>query len=181
MAKTLGIEFAPLSIPLERRLQMASVLLFTSLVAPLPVLCVIIHVMLLFTEYYWVAIGYGIWILYDVNMNTTSSSGGRRWDWFRKAAVWRRFRDYFPVALHKTGELAADRNYLMGYHPHGVLGCGAITNFATEATGFTDKIGVKPHLLTLKANFQLPIIRGLLLWLGRYIMNVHVYHVYMYM
>lgn len=39
---------------------------------------------------------------------------------------------YFPISLVKTQDLPADRKYVFGYHPHGIIGMGAISNFATE-------------------------------------------------
>lgn len=44
---------------------------------------------------------------------------------------------------------------------------GAIANFGTEATGFSRQFpGLRPHLLTLANNFNLPLYRELLLGLG---------------
>lgn len=42
-----------------------------------------------------------------------------------------------------------------------------VANFGTDATGFSRLFpGLKPHLLTLASNFQLPLYRELLLSLG---------------
>jgi 2-acylglycerol O-acyltransferase 2 len=65
--------------------------------------------------------------------------------------------DYFPIRLHKTCDLPADRSYIFGYHPHGIISLGAFCNFATEATGFEEKFpGINLRLLTLKSNFRIP-------------------------
>lgn len=48
-------------------------------------------------------------------------------------------RDYFPIELIKTADLKPEKNYIFCYHPHGVISLGAISNFATEATGFSEK------------------------------------------
>jgi len=48
-------------------------------------------------------------------------------------------RDYFPMSLVKTEDLKPDKNYLFCYHPHGVISLGAVGNFCTEATAFSDK------------------------------------------
>lgn len=42
---------------------------------------------------------------------------------------------YFPISLVKTQDLPPDRKYVFGYHPHGIIGMGAIANFGTEGTG----------------------------------------------
>ena len=43
----------------------------------------------------------------------------------------------------------------MGYHPHGVLGYGAIAAFGTDVLKFPEIFpGLTPRLITLKLNFQ---------------------------
>lgn len=67
----------------------------------------------------------------------------------------------------QSADLPPDQRYVFGYHPHGVIGMGAIANFGTDATGFSRLFpGIKPHLLTLASNFKLPLYRELLLALG---------------
>lgn len=75
--------------------------------------------------------------------------------------------DYFPIHLHKTCDLPADRPYIFGYHPHGIISLGAFCNFATEATGFEDKFpNINLRLLTLSANFRIPFYGNYLSLLG---------------
>ena len=75
--------------------------------------------------------------------------------------------DYFPIRLHKTHDLPADRSYIFGYHPHGIISLGAFCNFATEATGFEEKYpGINLRLLTLSANFRIPFYGNYLSLLG---------------
>jgi hypothetical protein len=92
---------------------------------------------------------YMFWFLvYDFRR---SSKGGRRWNTLRQLSSWNYYRDYFPVRLIKTSQLSPEKNYIFGYHPHGVMCAGAWCNFATEATGFSKLFpGLTPHLLTLK-------------------------------
>uniref|UniRef100_A0A0W0FS70 diacylglycerol O-acyltransferase n=1 Tax=Moniliophthora roreri TaxID=221103 RepID=A0A0W0FS70_MONRR len=64
-------------------------------------------------------------------------------------------------------DLPADRPYVFGYHPHGIIGMGALATFATEATGFSKAFpGIKPHLLTLASNFKMPFYRDVILAMG---------------
>lgn len=94
-------------------------------------------------------------------------SGGRRSNWVRSWRIWRWFRDYFPIRLVKTAELDPSRNYIFGYHPHGIASAGAFCNFATEATGFSAQYpGIVPHLLTLEGQFYFPFQRELILFNG---------------
>jgi len=162
-----GIEFVPKSIPLERRLQTLSVLCYTLLFSVIPIVCLLVFVGLLLTRLAVVPLTYAAWIVYDVAVKRTPSRGGSRWERIRRLSIWRYMRDFFPIKLHKTSELFTDCNYLLGCHPHGIMGCGAFVNFASEATGFSEQFpGIRPHLLTLKAHFRYPFIRDLLLWMG---------------
>jgi len=76
-------------------------------------------------------------------------------------------RDYFPVALVKTADLDPDKNYVFGYHPHGIISVGAFINFGTEATQWSSTFpGIKATLLTLGVQFLCPFWRDVLLALG---------------
>ena len=81
----------------------------------------------------------------------TSSKGGRRSLMFRELKSWEYFRDYFPARLVRTRRLDVKKNYIFGYHPHGIMCAGAWLHFGTEGTGFSRLFpGIKPHLLTMK-------------------------------
>ena len=80
-------------------------------------------------------------------------------------------RDFFPIQLVKTAELAQDRwqggklhprNFLLCSHPHGVLSAGAFCCFATEGAGYSAAFpGTTPHLLVLQQMFWIPFFRDL--------------------
>ncbi|GJN92241.1 hypothetical protein Rhopal_005271-T1 [Rhodotorula paludigena] len=111
-----------------------------------------------------VLLGYLTWVFF---IDQAPTHGGRPQGWLRRCRVWVWFAQYYPVSLIKTADLPPDRKYIFGYHPHGVIGMGAIANFGTEATGFSRQFpGLRPHLLTLANNFNLPLYRELLLGLG---------------
>ncbi|KNE61518.1 hypothetical protein AMAG_06336 [Allomyces macrogynus ATCC 38327] len=94
-------------------------------------------------------------------------AGGRRFDYVRRMQHWKWMAAYFPVEIRKDGELDPNRSYIVGCHPHGIMTFGAWINFGTEATGFSDLFpGIKLSMLTLSANFKLPILRDLLMALG---------------
>ena len=52
--------------------------------------------------------------------------------WFRGLPLWKYSVDYFPQRLVKTADLPADKNYIVGYHPHGVISLGAGAAFGTD-------------------------------------------------
>ena len=79
----------------------------------------------------------------------TPNRGGRDFfrNYLRRLAIFKYIRDYYPIALVKTYELDPQRNYILGYHPHGLLTEGASVALNTEACGFSDTFpGIIPHL-----------------------------------
>ncbi len=168
MANYFGLDFIPLEIPLQRRLQMLAVILAILNISFFPTIFCIAFLFLFSTHLWWISAGYAVWLIIDITINKTSVHGGRRSEWFRKGSIPKLFRDYFPITLEKTVDLDPSKNYVMGYHPHGIIGFGAVCNFATDATGFSRLFpGITPHMLTLDTNFYLPIMRGPMLWLGK--------------
>ncbi|MBV97485.1 Diacylglycerol O-acyltransferase 2, partial [Eschrichtius robustus] len=72
--------------------------------------------------------------------------------------------EYIPEPLVKTHNLLTTRNYIFGYHPHGIMGLGAFCNFSTEATEVSKKFpGIRPYLATLAGNFRMPVLREYLM------------------
>ncbi|XP_034972276.1 2-acylglycerol O-acyltransferase 2 [Zootoca vivipara] len=155
------VEFAPRSIPLERRLQTASVLQWVFSFLGLAQCCIAIFVGLLFTRFWLISTLYAAWWACDWD---TPSKGGRRVHFVRNWAAWRYMKDYFPATLVKTAELDPAKNYIFGFHPHGVLVAGAFLNFCTEATGFSKIFpGLTPHLMMLNLWFRFPFFRDYLM------------------
>ncbi|XP_067122256.1 LOW QUALITY PROTEIN: 2-acylglycerol O-acyltransferase 2-like [Centruroides vittatus] len=163
--KILGIEFAPFLIPFERRLQTAAVLYYCTSFFFVGVGGILLCLYLFFfTRFYFVPLLYAGWVLYDRDI---CNRGGRKFDWVRNWPVWKYLKDYFPVKLVKTAELSPEKNYIVGYHPHGIVCAGAFCNFATEANDFSRVFpGMKPHLLTLEGQFWFPFHRELILATG---------------
>nr|AIM47579.1 diacylglycerol acyltransferase [Rhodotorula diobovata] len=155
------IKFVPFVVPRHRRLQTFSVFLWTT---ALPLSLGIFCILCSFPPLWPLVIGYLTWVFL---IDQAPMRGGRPQAWLRKSRVWEWFAGYYPVSLIKSADLPPDQRYVFGYHPHGVIGMGAIANFGTDATGFSRLFpGIKPHLLTLASNFKLPLYRELLLALG---------------
>ncbi|XP_071276096.1 2-acylglycerol O-acyltransferase 2-like isoform X2 [Agelaius tricolor] len=151
------LEFAPLRLPLRRRLQTLAVLQWVCSFLLLGQLCTVLFVLALRGPLWLPALLYGLWLLAD---RDTPRRGGRPCAWVRAWPVWNHFRDYFPISLIRTVPLDPGRNYVFGFHPHGVLAAGAFGNFCTEATGFGRLFpGLQPRLLTLPCWFRLPLFR----------------------
>ena len=147
------VEFAPIRIPFYRRLETLAVAIyyysfyFGAFIGAVTIL------LILFSSYYPLALLYLGWAyLYDTK---TPSHGGRRSKFMRSLRIWKYFRDYFPIKMIKTVDLDPQKNYIFGYHPHGILCAGAFCCFATEATDFSQVFpGITPHLLPLLGKFS---------------------------
>jgi len=160
--ETSGIRFAPMNVPLHRRLQTLVVLYHT--------LCIALSVSTFFflcaIPLFWpLLIPYMIYCM--SSKASTSGTLSHRSDFLRSLPVWSLFASYFPARLHRTQELPPTRKYIFGYHPHGIISHGAFAAFATEALGFSQLFpGIKNTLLTLDSNFRIPIYRDYALAMG---------------
>lgn len=79
----------------------------------------------------------------------TPQRGGRDLlrNFTRRLSVFKFMSDYFPITLVKTSELDPQKNYIFGYHPHGIFTEGASVALNTEACGFSEKFpGIIPHV-----------------------------------
>jgi 2-acylglycerol O-acyltransferase 2 len=159
---TSGLRFAPLNVPLQRRLQTFAVLFHTLSIA----LCVSNFFFLCAIPLFWpILIPYMIYCM--TSKASISGTLSHRSDFLRSLPFWSLFASYFPARLHRTQELPPTRKYIFGYHPHGIISHGAFAAFATEALGFSQLFpGIKNTLLTLDANFRIPIYRDYALAMG---------------
>ncbi|KAK2828501.1 hypothetical protein Q5P01_019535 [Channa striata] len=130
----------------------------------LGVACYILMVYLMFTSLWPLCTLYFIWLVSDWH---TPERGGRRTIFVRKWRVWEHFRDFFPVKLVKTAELNPNKNYILGYHPHGIMSAGAFSCFSTDSCGFTKEFpGVRPSLAILAGLFRIPVLRDYIMSAG---------------
>ncbi|VDP23981.1 unnamed protein product, partial [Soboliphyme baturini] len=145
MTKILGIDFAPVFVPLHRRLETLAVLHFVFIFFSPYFTYVLAFYLLFYTRFWWLPLLYLGWFYVDKDY----------------------LADFFPIRLVKTAELDPNRNYIFGYHPHGIMGFGAFVNFATEATGFSSKFpGITSRLCTLVGQFWFPLRREYIISAG---------------
>lgn len=150
--------------PLRRALQVLAVSQWVFSFLALAQVCLAALIFVLLSRAWTLGVLYMVWLYWD---RDTPRAGGRRSAWVRDWAVWRHFRDYFPISLVRTAQLDPSQNYLFGFHPHGVLAVGAFSNFCTEATGFSRLFpGLRPHLLMLPCWFHLPLFRDYIMSSG---------------
>lgn len=162
--KVLGIEFVPLNVPWERRLQMMAVLHYTTSFLFMGFGMLFLFIYLIFTDYYYIPLLYSVWYYYD---RLTPQQGGRRVQLIRYWKLFKYFADYFPVKIVKTAELHPSKNYIVGLHPHGVMCHSHICNMGTEGSGFSKIFpGIKPYLCVLAGQFMFPVFREYFLMSG---------------
>lgn len=131
---------------------------YTSLVGFLTFLCCF------FSPFFLFAFGYAYWYYSTIDH---PFKGGYNFKFLKNLPIWKYFRDYFPIRLHKTADIDASRNYIFAVHPTGILNAGAMSFFGTGSTDFDRNFpGITPHLLTHKAQFYFPLTRELLLFSG---------------
>lgn len=156
------IHFAPLSVPLQRRLQTLVVLAHTLCIASF----LTSFFLLAAIPLTWpLLLPYLLYILFS----NAGSSGTlfHRSNLLRSSSVWSLFASYFPARLHRSAPLIPTRKYVFGYHPHGIISHGAFAAFATEALGFSQLFpGITNTLLTLDSNFRIPFYRDYALAMG---------------
>ncbi|KAK4949621.1 diacylglycerol O-acyltransferase 1 [Elasticomyces elasticus] len=157
-----AIRWAPLNVPLKRRLQTLVVVLHTICIAAgLALFFFLCTIPLLWP----ILLPYLIYVLFS--KAATSGEHSHRSERFRRSPLWSLFASYFPARLHSSQELPNTRKYVFGYHPHGIISHGAFAAFATEALGFAQLFpGITNTLLTLDSNFRIPLYRDYILRMG---------------
>lgn len=157
-----SIRWAPMRLPLQRRLQTLVVVVHTISIS----LLLSIFFLLCAIPIVWpLLLPYVVYVL--LSRAPVSGELSHRSKFLRSLPIWSLLVSYFPARLHRSEPLPATRKYIFGYHPHGIISHGAFVAFATEALGFAQLFpGITNSLLTLDSNFRLPINRDYLLGLG---------------
>lgn len=161
------VQWAPIKIPIKRRFQTLAVMfqVYMFLFGHILGTCLLLALLVLHTYTAIIAVLYSGWAF--ILDSRTPSRGGRYFQFIRRWKIWKYYCEYFPIRLVKTADLDAKDNYIFGYHPHGIIGMGAIGNFCGEETGFSEKFpGIYPHLLTLSVNFKFPFTRDYCMAMG---------------
>ncbi|VEN50167.1 unnamed protein product [Callosobruchus maculatus] len=162
-----GIEFAPLNVPLERRLQtLAAAAWMITMAFGGFIGSLLIIYLLLFSKLWWLASIYLIWIYTDRDV---CERGGRPIKWVRSWRWWKYNQDYYPLRFEKVPfvELDPKKNYLFCSFPHGMLSCGAFNAFATEYSEYRSYFPYhEPRVVTLSQHYYMPLFRDLALSMG---------------
>jgi hypothetical protein len=159
--KLLGIEFAPLVVPMHRRYETLAVASWFFLVAFGGLTGLLVCLYLLFTRLWWLVPLYATWTYLDRHVG---ESGGHGNVWVQNWRWWYHLKNYFPVETHCVPSFSLDptRNYLFCCFPHGIIPVGPFTALANTWSEFRKsypEFTVK--LAVLHALVLLPIVREL--------------------
>jgi hypothetical protein len=86
--------------------------------------------------------------------------------WLQRLPVWRYVSDYFPGRLVVTQKLDPSHRYVIGLHPHGIIGMSLFTNVFWDVSDSRQRIGVDWRVVTVTASFMIPVWRELVLACG---------------
>ncbi|XP_017061436.1 2-acylglycerol O-acyltransferase 2-A [Drosophila ficusphila] len=160
------IEWAPLRVPLHRRLQTLVTAFFTYTFFTLPITSWLAVAILLFYGGLLLRsllLVYFVKIYLDYKYNFCAMEGNG-WLYYRSI---RRYRNYFPVELVKTAELPPNKNYMIASFPHGILGTGVCINMSLDIRKWLELFPqVRPKIATMDQHFKTPFLRDLLRWWG---------------
>lgn len=165
----LGIKFAPLNVPLKRRLETLSAAAWFIWLSTGDLLGYLITAYLLFytTIIRYFMLLYLLWMYYDWD---TGNKGGRseRWTrWLRNCTWFQYYCDYFPITLVKTTDLDPTKNYLFCSAPHGILSTGVFGAFGTDILGCKETFpGLDVRVVVLDQHFKIPVFRDYVLMNG---------------
>ncbi|XP_001360329.2 diacylglycerol O-acyltransferase 2-like [Drosophila pseudoobscura] len=163
------IEWAPLHVPLARRLQTLVTAVLTVTFFTLPLLACLVVAVLLF---YGGIILRTLMLIYFVYMfvdhkRNYSILEGNGWMINRSNRLYRNYRDYFPIELVKTVDLPPNRNYILASFPHGILGTGVCVNMGLDIGKWLELFPqIRPKVGTLNQHFRTPLLREIVRWWG---------------
>ncbi|XP_031564445.1 2-acylglycerol O-acyltransferase 2-like [Actinia tenebrosa] len=123
-------------------------------------------VLLLFTRAWPIVVIYVGWYMF-FERNTPKQGGRPRKDFMIKLPLFKLMKDYYPITLEKTSELDPQKNYILGYHPHGLISEGAVVAIQSDALRFRDKFpGIEPHMTVHSFLLKAFLYRDILMSLG---------------
>ncbi|GMT12250.1 hypothetical protein PFISCL1PPCAC_3547, partial [Pristionchus fissidentatus] len=163
MTQVLGVQLAPMDTPLGRRFQTLGVMNHFFLTFIMPLLVYPFFAWLLYAGYYHLVLAYAAWLYWDWD---SPKRGAYASPYMRNLRVHKLFCNFFPLKIHTTAELPNDKNYLIGYHPHGIISISTY-NFLGNGTGLMDRFpSINWHLCTLVGQFSFPLRREWMLLHG---------------
>ena len=89
---------------------------------------------------------------------------GRPWPWLRKLSAWTVVSNYLGIKVTRTRKLDPSRNYVFGFHPHGIMILSRVSVYG----GTFEKLfpGIDFRVLAATPIFWLPGCREISLYMG---------------
>ncbi|XP_017888680.1 2-acylglycerol O-acyltransferase 2-like [Ceratina calcarata] len=165
----LGIKFAPLNVPLKRRLETLAVAIWVIFIAFGDFWASLFTVYAIFyspTLRFFMPLYY-LWMYYDCNARNTGSS--MRWVRLFRNCTWMRYlSNYFPVKVVKTTDMDPSRNYLFVSFPHGILCFGILAAVHSSNHTGQNKLfsSLEIRLVSLDLHFKMPFFREVVSLMG---------------
>ncbi|CAG9794974.1 unnamed protein product [Diatraea saccharalis] len=160
-----NIKWAPLNVPLRRRLQTLSIFCIVFLASYGIFAGYIFFIALLWTRLWWLDVLYILYALYN-NCSAGFYSHSRS-DWYRSWRIWKYCVEYYPIKLVKTVDLDPTKNYLAPSHPHGLLTLSQWLTVSSTAVGFEDTFpGLTAHMVSVPTRWGIPFEREIFVYGG---------------
>ncbi|XP_058809938.1 diacylglycerol O-acyltransferase 2-like [Phymastichus coffea] len=162
-----GVRFAPLNVPLERRLQSAAVFVGVFIFTFGVMLSAYIVLYAIIAGGAWsrcLMLAYLVFIYFDSKYHLSVNRPEWLYCFYGQRRFWDYYTGYFPMRLIKTAELEPTRNYILGAMPHGIIPLGlsiAFVNDSLDSKGLFPGLEFRP--LSLHLNFLVPFMREHLL------------------
>lgn len=163
------VRCAPCRLPLRRRAQTAALVLAMWL---LPLVVILLLALAFFPPFVrWYSrealLAYlAWWLLVD---RKRPLRGGRPIRAVQRWPLWNLIAAYFPAQLHTPyapNGYDPQKPHIFGLHPHGVISLGAISNLAFDASESRQRLRVDYRIVTVSANFNVPLWRDMLMAMG---------------
>jgi hypothetical protein len=112
----------------------------------------------------YILVPYLAWYMYDKNSSVIGKPNNS-FRPFRHAWYWQGFRNYSKSKLIKTCDLDPTQNYILGFHPHGLLGSSVFINihcnpeFEKAFPGLESSIATLPANVNYSNKFKVPFWR----------------------
>ncbi|OQR81982.1 diacylglycerol O-acyltransferase [Thraustotheca clavata] len=94
----------------------------------------------------------------------TVAKGGKQWDGLRMHWLWKLMCEYAGLEMIREVELDPKKQYIFGFHPHGILVLSRLSCYAGNWEGVHP--GIEVRALGATPMFFVPLGRELCLWLG---------------
>ncbi|POM70527.1 Diacylglycerol O-acyltransferase [Phytophthora palmivora] len=92
------------------------------------------------------------------------TGNGNVWEGLRTSSLWGLLNQFLRVKIIREQELDSNKQYIFGFHPHGII---VLSRIAIFGGSFEDIFpGITYRILGASAMFYVPLGRELCLWMG---------------